>query len=527
MMSYNPDLDAWSSSPPAGGRPDPFAEIEINETEPEQQGQKIAPLVLDPIREKFYAMRDIAPVNPNEWSNAKLFYRQGKFMEGFADDYEKNVHLSMYLPTYQRLGYEQLRTYFTWRTKVRQGHFPQDISLTYIFLYIYELLNGIGVDQPAEGLDKLITLLFAYKESFTAIAKRIPQWIKDYFVYYPLPFTLKEFIEKSKLEDLFSEVYLFDFEQKITLGNWLNISNYNITDTEFYQEHHEIMNIVFTKTMKALYQYSAEKGVNIADIFYLKTDIDNWRPFSGAVFYPQQRGEDKEVKISPTNVYTLRNGLWRTTMFIPFKNTGDLVAFFVKFVEIKLRAGMKQKRLPAVGVRRQESTASRFYELGLDFDLFCKTAEAIINKTYSDYIRQKNQIVVNVERKNLNRIREEAEETQEKLIVEELPEVIMPTQTTPIVAPIAAKSPWAAFKSMLIEEELNALKNPTDANNFCIQNGLMLEILADSINEKAMDTIGDNILEVTDGLEIYDEYKQDVMELLEATAGNPIPATKR
>ena len=267
--------------------------------------------------------------------------------------------------------------------------------------------------------------------------------------------------------------------------------------------------------MKALNVYTAEKNINIADIFYLKTDIDNWRPFSGAIFYSQQKGENRDIRISPTNVYTLRNGTWRTTMFVPFKNTGDLVAFFVKLVEVKLRAAMKQKRIPVIGAKRQESTKSRFYELGLDFDLFCRTAESIINKTYTDYIRQKNQVVVNVERKNLEKIRVEAEETQEKLIVGETPEVAtsMPI-ITPVVTKTVAESPWTAFKSLLSDTELEALKKPADANNLCIQSGLMLEILADSINGKAMDTIGDNILEVTDGLEIYDEYKQEIGELL-------------
>jgi hypothetical protein len=40
----------------------------------------------------------------------------------------------------------------------------------------------------------------------------------------------------------------------------------------------------------------------------------------------------------------------------------------------------------------------------------------------------------------------------------------------------------------------------------------MLEVLMDGINEKAMDIIGDNIL---DDLEIYEDYKDQVKGMVE------------
>jgi hypothetical protein len=48
---------------------------------------------------------------------------------------------------------------------------------------------------------------------------------------------------------------------------------------------------------------------------------------------------------------------------------------------------------------------------------------------------------------------------------------------------------------------------------FADANGVMPEVLADSINEKAMDAIGDNILDFTDELVIYEEYLEDVAEM--------------
>lgn len=76
-------------------------------------------------------------------------------MKDFEDDYEEAVAYKEYFPYYQMMGYRQLRTYFTWRARVRKGE-VEKTSLSYAFLYLYELLNNIGVSDPQEGLDKLL-----------------------------------------------------------------------------------------------------------------------------------------------------------------------------------------------------------------------------------------------------------------------------------------------------------------------------------------------------------------------------------
>ena len=44
---------------------------------------------------------------------------------------------------------------------------------------------------------------------------------------------------------------------------------------------------------------------------------------------------------------------------------------------------------------------------------------------------------------------------------------------------------------------------------------IMLEVLLDGINGKAMDIIGDTILEIDDTVIVYDEYKEKLMEVVE------------
>ena len=43
---------------------------------------------------------------------------------------------------------------------------------------------------------------------------------------------------------------------------------------------------------------------------------------------------------------------------------------------------------------------------------------------------------------------------------------------------------------------------------------MMLEVLLDGINEKAMDAIGDAVLEMDDTVVVYEEYREKLLELV-------------
>jgi len=495
---------------------DPFAEIEINETEPKQEGQKIASLVLDPVREKFYAMRELASNNPDSWNDAKLFYRQGKFMENFADDCDKFVPLAMYSPSYQRLGYDHLRTYFSWRTKVRQGIFPQEeITLSYVFLYVYELLSNIGVTDPMDGLDKILSLWHGYGAKFAALDKYIPQWLQDYHVYYTLPHTFEAFVQQHNLQQFYREFSMFDLNPDTTFESWLGTSTYEISKSEFYASNTELMRLAFSDGMIMLENHMKTLDFTFAELFCQKWNMSTWRPFISAVFYPWQKQEDRVVQLSPSNVYKLDGGVWTTSLLVPYKHMNDLAGYFLKQTEIFLRQILKYKKLSPPGVAKLLQAKTRFLEMGTSLEALT----ALLEKSVANSYRNFNRVVVEVDARSLSRIRQEADVTQEKLIVEEKEAAIVSVPVAPEkpADPVENDSPWAALKAALTQTELAALKialqNPSDIKQFANDNGIMLEVLGDGINEKAMDAIGDNILEVTDEIEIYPEYEPNIREL--------------
>ena len=89
-----------------------------------------------------------------ENSEAIIFYKQGKFMEEFEDDFDFGGEFVRYFPTYQAMNDRQLRGYFSWRTRVRRG-IVEKTSLSFAFVYLYELLNQIGTGTPEEGFRRL------------------------------------------------------------------------------------------------------------------------------------------------------------------------------------------------------------------------------------------------------------------------------------------------------------------------------------------------------------------------------------
>ena len=118
-------------------------------------------------------------------AEALIFCKQGKFMEDFEDDFDYRGEFVRYFPTYQAMNDAQLRGYFSWRTRIRRGEINRT-SLSFVFVYLYELLNGIGVKSPEEGFRTLKAFWLSYREIEPKIDRYVRLWLRDYVVYYNL-----------------------------------------------------------------------------------------------------------------------------------------------------------------------------------------------------------------------------------------------------------------------------------------------------------------------------------------------------
>ena len=106
----------------------------------------------------------------NYWrENEENFYKQAKLVENFECNFEyKDVHrdsydLFRYCGSYEGFSFNDFRTYFSWRTKIRKGIF-EEIGFEYEQIYINELVNKIGCKDADDAIEKLIAFWIGYRE---------------------------------------------------------------------------------------------------------------------------------------------------------------------------------------------------------------------------------------------------------------------------------------------------------------------------------------------------------------------------
>ena len=119
-------------------------------------------------------------------SEAYVFWRQAVLLADYEDDYDFRGHFSRYYPTYEVMSNDQLRGYFAWRTGWRAGAAPAT-ETSFIYVFAYELLMGIGVTDPREGYDALARLSADYGDGDERIAQNLARWMDDYVIYWDLP----------------------------------------------------------------------------------------------------------------------------------------------------------------------------------------------------------------------------------------------------------------------------------------------------------------------------------------------------
>lgn len=117
-----------------------------------------------------------------------------------------------YMPQYEQMTREQKDYYFYWRDEVRHGRYPRT-DYSYVYLYVYELLNLPEKQTAEQGLSRLVSLWTTYRRDLRALDKLFSVWIQDYCLLYrltPPVQLLQEHLNELIAATSFKEFYLFD-----------------------------------------------------------------------------------------------------------------------------------------------------------------------------------------------------------------------------------------------------------------------------------------------------------------------------
>lgn len=532
--------------------PGGFAEITIGAgVEPVQAeplSQRIPPP--DPDRERkrslFVQMRELSKTSgyfSDSGLQAAQFYNQGKFMERFEDDFEESVPFSLYFPSYQQMGYEQLRTYFTWRGKVRRGVVEQT-SLSYVFVYLYELLNNIGAAPGFDGLEKLIFLWQAYRVFEKKLDRYLTGWVRDYFITKDFPCSFRELLSRYDFLRPFYE----PLPQDSPFELYASLSDYKFTKSIFYtEERGAFLRQCFNRAVELLNALLAQGGGSFEDLIFYGRKGSLWKPFEKALYFsgadrPKNHRAQRTVKLSEAEVYWYDNGKWACSKNRIHRESGRrLIGYLFRRLEVLYRksTGFSYK---ISADRSKVSTAelARFTEPDRFF--------ACVDEAFIACDREARRVSVTVNPAQLEKIREKARITQEKLTVaaaaddtepsvaetaptaepEPLPSA-KPADPTPLAlfptpaadsAAVPPTDPWQALADSLTPAQAGAVRLLLDGSgtaqleSLARQHGLMPEVLLDGLNEKALDLVGDSICELTDTVLLFEEYRKELERVL-------------
>jgi len=461
-----------------------------------QRGKERLPAKLRAAR----ALENVVHSDWNAWE--KIFLKQGELLANFEDDYEIQCDMNSYYITYQSLSDQQLRSYFSWRTKLRKGDVRKS-CLSFAYLYSYELINQIGATDPLDGYYKLKAFQDEYGSIDDRILGYLSRWLTDYVVYYGLDAELAadspqvlsdrsilvlKYIQEHETAEVMSAV-------KQLFPRWLERS-------KFYATHQEDMDTVIVRVLRRISEhYAARCKRSMVDQYLGPLKPCQISLFSGAVFCDPLKRRDYEYALDEERIYHRQNGYWYISVRAGQSGTkGNGLSNLLKTIDSVMRREYKDRH----PVKAEVST---------------KWILRIIEEEVSGFLAEKQaaekkKIVLNY--KQLNRIRQDAAVTQEKLIVEEeaeMPEEVVPAEKLDKPA-LAAPADDTSETPSLSDEEYRLLQCLLYQRgiDWVQGEGYLLSVLVDGINEKLYDTFQDCVLDDTP--QVIEDYINDLKEMV-------------
>lgn len=435
--------------------------------------------------EQYRAMRKLASSpeayrRPEEW----LFWKQGKFMEDFEDDYDYRGEYIRYFPTYQSMNDMQLRGYFSWRTKVRRG-VVEETSLSFAFVYIYELINQIGVDSPEEGLDTLRRFWNSYREYEPHLDRYMKRWLADYVVYYGLDRALLEEIAGPSPEDALMVLREGGGRSREELFRALaELSSYAPEKSRFYRENPEDFREAACRVFLRVSEYYAKnRKAGYCEKLFGRVASVPYLMFQSAVFYDSRKYTDYEYRTGSLSRFACKNGQWTRTGILGRLEKSRELGSLLRAVDCALREKsgfghpLKPEALP-------------------------KYMQSILDRELDAYLEEKRRSAaprIELDFSRLQGIRRAADQTRDRLLTEEELREEPPLPPAPAPEPVPAEEPAPGGDAGLTGEERRFLQCLLDGRDYAPEKGVLLSVLADSVNEKLFDRFGDTVIDFSGG----------------------------
>lgn len=459
------------------------------------------------------------------------------------------IPLQAYWTTFDKLNPKQLKWYFYWREQALRGNYL-NVDLSYIFLFVYELLNYSFNSKAAFNVSMLVRLYENYLERHPKLEHYLPQWIADMLyeigeielakkwdqdnVYTPKLYTLLQ----EKEDEL----------QKISITTWKPyIRNYR--ETAFFKKHKNKVYKIFKESVPLLKEFHAAKGEKLVDVWF---EIRNER-IVRQLYRSAVVGREYDpihlhvVRYYPTDIfYNEINTLFRLAENVARALNGEKR-------EIKVEDGILPDDFKDKMLERFSNAARKTYERfkvvqkregteeGSAIPLPSEKKEKIASKVIIEFDDEKikilNQQSIELQEEFDKRSSEFEVQNEELPVSKESPlsldddrdekenSTFENTESTSenlsqlgniFGALVAGDEELDEFIEALSDVELEFLSqfengkfSVDEAKHFVKQKGLMLGMFLSDLNEKSNEYLGDNVVEEQDEvIAIYEEYEQ-------------------
>lgn len=224
------------------------------------------------------------------------FFKEARKFADYEGDATTHVPFTCYWPKYSDMNTEQRKWYFHMRSQLRNGVFP-DTDVSYLFIYVYELINQIGIENPKQGLDMLMEIWNHYGARYPQLSHYLGDWVFDYMRINKLDCSADQLLMRvPELSDHGLNVALTEVGEQQTplkLPVWAleKLSQYRITSSKFYQKgNYSLVNQILPGAVAAVDGALREKnGKGILDTYAaLKLRTESVNAFAGALTESQQ-----------------------------------------------------------------------------------------------------------------------------------------------------------------------------------------------------------------------------------------------
>ena len=329
------------------------------------------------------------------------FYRQGKFMETYEDDAPWEEMITRYYPTYHDFNIRQLRGYFSWRTRVRKGDFSE-APATFAFLYLYELLNGIGTRSPEDGFEKMQAFEKGYLDAGLGNAflrRQLYRWMCGYAVLsnFP-PETARRYLEPDALardEALAVLAAPETAEDGAVLDALGAVSGKRLEQSPAFKKDASRARCLFAAAWR-------QGGGALFAACFGKQASYHWTPLPKAIYFELHPHPDADYTLDSARSYHCRGGDWWEVRYEPLHFDHEKLRAFLRETDRRLRRALKAGHY--LRENPEEAWAAPFLEAALQEE----------RRAQQEAARPK----FTIELSALEKIRADAAQTRDSLLTE-------------------------------------------------------------------------------------------------------------